>query len=51
MQGGMGRKVEERDEKSRLWHLCSQLQGASPLDLNGLAEGADDQPDVPKNSQ
>ena len=51
MQGGMGRKVEERDEKSRLRHLRSHLQGASPLDLDGLAEGADIPPDAARSGQ
>lgn len=51
MQGGMGRKIEERDEKSRLRRLHSHLQGSSPLDLDRLAEGADNRPDAARSGQ
>lgn len=51
MQGGTGRKVEERDEQSRLWCLRSHLQGAPPSDLNEVAKGADDQPDAASSDQ
>jgi len=51
MQAGMGRKVEVRDEQSRLRYLRCHLQGASPLDLGGLAKGPDDQPDAAQSGQ
>lgn len=50
VQGGVGRKAEERDEKSKLQCLHSHLQGASPLALDELAEGADSQHDAARSS-